>query len=487
MNRRRLLLGLFLIFLSASFTPIPASDDQGCYSIVAGKAATADGSVLLGHNEDNAPECGAGLVKVERKKHEPGTFVSFGEGGQIPQVEITWSYLWLKMPERLFSDALLNEHGVAIVSNSCPSREDAPELEHGGIGGPVLRRLVAERARSAREGVELLGSLVDQYGYSASGRVMAVCDAEEGWIVALVRGKHWAAARVPDDEVALVANTYTLRSVDLGNPDRFLGSADLLEYAARRGWWDPEEGPFSFEAAYAHPGARNHTGNTHRQWSGLNLLALEPVLLPEKGRLPFSVKPNEPLTVEDLAEVLRNHYEGTPYEKDRSSVNGSPHRNRSSPTCSKNTNSSSIFQLRSGMPVEIGALWWCALWSPCSTPYLPLYFGMNAVPNPLRFHEVPDPRLIFEDEEPLPPAPAYLLFKEFARWVDQDYGGRIASVRKRWRDLERASFDFQKTLEEFAMSRWKQDPAMVREILARFSGGAVSDALQSAEDLAGLE
>ena len=141
-----------------------------------------------------------------------------------------------------------NEWGVAVTSDNCPSREDKPELTDGGIGY-MLRRLVAQRARSAREGVLLAGRLVERFGYVDSGRTYVIGDPNEAWLCCVVNGKHWLAQRVPDGHVAMVANTYSIRQVSLDDKANVLACKDIVEYAEARGWYDPQrDGAFDFAA-----------------------------------------------------------------------------------------------------------------------------------------------------------------------------------------------------------------------------------------------
>ena len=473
----RKILCLFIVVFLLIIVPVWGM--EGCYSIVAGKKATADGSVLFGHNEDNARKFVAGLWKVERMTHARDEMVQLQSGTHIPQAETTLGYWWLQMPERDYSDGFLNEYGVAIATDNCPSREDNPVLTGGGIGGPVLRRIIAERARTAREGVRLLGSLIERYGYTASGRTMVICDANEGWLVAMVNGKHWAAARVPDDKVALIANTYTIRRIDLADTLNYLGSPDLIEYAVKRGWYNPSEGPFDFEKAYADPKVRVNPGNTHRQWSGLRLLSAEPVPPPEEQPLTFAVKPKEPLTVQHLTAVLRDHYENTPYEPGPGYEAKPAHKRHTSTICSPGTNSSSVFQLRSRMPVETGAVWWLALWQPCSTPYMPLYAGMDMAPEELAFGGdagLSCPFCVFSPEF----GTAYKVFSDLSAWVDEDYAVRIPALRKQWQSFEKTSFDIQEPLEEYVNGLWGSNRELARDVLSRYCQGAAARAVQQA-------
>jgi len=468
--------GIILFLVVFSLNALAEEHSFNCYSIVAGKNTTVDGSVLFGHNEDNARKFVSGMWRVDGVDYTSDAFVKLENGTRIPQVARTSSFLWLQMPEREYSDGLVNEYGVAIVTDNCPSREDNPELTSGGIGGPVLRRLVIERAKTAREGVEILGQLIDSYGYTASGRTMIICDGNEGWLVAMVNGKHWVAQRVPDDEVAMIANTYTITTVDLSDTENFLGSADIINYAVKRGWYDPKDGPFSFEAAYADPDVRMMPGNTHRHWSGLRHVVKGSLPLPEDERPPFSVTPKKKLDVNDIAAVLRDHYEGASYE----TTEMISHKRHTTTICQPGTNSSSIFQLRADMPVEIGTVWWLAMWQPCSTPYMPVYLGSLTVPPELGFDPQSDgtcPFCVVSPEF----GHAYRVFSDFSAFADKEYVSQMDNVRDMWSGYERSSSNMQTVLEESALKLWESDRAGALELITRYSHGAVSRAVRMAE------
>ena len=487
MNGRRfaglLAVLMFALVASALHADSCVLDNGGCFSIVAGRKATADGSVLFGHNEDSGVKSVAGMEKVARVEHPDGEWVVLPGGGRIPQARITFGYWRLRMPEFDFSDCFMNEHGVTLASDECASREDKPEFTDGGVGGPSLRILVMERARNAREGVELIGSLIERFGYIASGRTMMVCDPAEGWIVAMVNGKHWVARRVPDSEVAAIANTYTIREIDLADRKNFLGSLDIVDYAVRRGWYDPAKGTFSFEAAYA-SNTRESIENTHRQWSALRHLAASPVPLPEEARLPFSVKPKKPLEVRDITEALRDHYENTPYEPAKYDTKPA-HKRHTTSICNPNTNTSSVFQLRSRMPADIGAVWWLADRQPCTTPYIPFYLGTNACPAELAFATDPG-RFTIGGSEPAPtPGPLYVTLGKLALWVEADYAGRIGRIRELWNAMEEAGFRLQQPFEKLLAGEWKRDPALARELLTRSTRGVIAQTLQDAREIMG--
>ena len=208
-----------------------------CFSVIAGKNATADGSVMFAHNEDDWGDRMVNFYKVPRADHQHGEMITMETGAKLQQATQTWSYLWLEMPEMSFSDSYMNEWGVTIASDACSSREEEGELTDGGIGY-WLRRAMAERAKSAREAVKIGGALVSQFGYASSGRTYCIADTKEAWMLSVVNGKHWVAKRIPDDEVAIIPNYYTITTIDLKDTLNYYGSADLVDYAVKKKWYN---------------------------------------------------------------------------------------------------------------------------------------------------------------------------------------------------------------------------------------------------------
>ncbi len=343
---------------------------MGCYSVVAGKGATTDGAVIVGHNED---DWGPQLVnhhRVPRQQHAPGSTVTLRNGGTLEQVDQTWAYLWSELPGMRFSDTYVNEWGVTVTSDGCRSREDKPELTEGGIGA-LLRRLVAERATSARHAVRVAGELVERFGYVDSGRTYVLGDPNEAWLFCAVKGKHWLAQRVPDSHVAMVANTYSVRQVSLDDRDNVLACEDIITYARSRGWYDPvRDGAFDFAAAYASPQAAAHPSNIGRQWSGLCYVTREP--LAPGSDLPFSVTPSSKLGVIDVMRILRHDKsDGASPQVDSPFVCS---------LCQGETRTSFVAQLRPIRPLDIGVVYWVTLAPPRTSFYIPFHLGATAFP-----------------------------------------------------------------------------------------------------------
>jgi len=370
-----LTLALVSIFSHAQAAPI--NTDFNCFAILVGKDASADGSVMLAHNEDDGGEQFLNWYIVERQVHGKADKFAFLRGGSTEQAAITYKYLWLELPKMEVSDSYLNEHGVTIASDGCPSREDRTDYTDGGILYE-LRRIAAERATSASLAVNLMGELIEKYGYADSGRSYLIADRTEAWVLCVVRGRHWAAARVPDDQVVAIANCYTLDKVDLSDTRNYRGSRDIISYATLRGWYDPEkDGEFSFKKAYGTPGSRTHPDNVKRQWAALSKLTQRKFAI-DADSLPFSATPKAgKISLQDLFAILADHYEGTEVDGRKSNPKDKDHLGG---ICHNGTQYGFVAQLRADMPAEIGAVMWVAPYHPCTKVYVPWYSGMTQLP-----------------------------------------------------------------------------------------------------------
>lgn len=453
-----------LVALSAAGTiGISASDTVklklDCFAIVVGKNASADGSVIFAHNEDTGPSL-VNYYKVPGLNHSPGEEIILRKGGRVPQADHTLAYLWINIPTSDVCDSYINELGVAIGSDGCPSREERPEIKDGGIVFS-LRRLVAERAHSSREGVKIAGKLIDEYGYASSGRTYVIADANEAWLLAVVNGKHWIAQRVPDDKIAVIANCYTIQEVNLKDSANFLGSPDLVEYAIRRGWYDPSrDGDFHFAQVYASPGGLTHPGNTDRMWRAANLITGKS--LDQKSEFPVVVEPRKKYTVQDIMSILRDHYEGTELDKSLHYTLGNPHQMNNATICSPGTQYSFIAHLRNWMPKEISPLIWIAPYRPDVQAYCPWYPSVSSVPE---VYGLGDYQTALKQQFN-PPANLYDRNNALAFWkfvslvekVDENYGKNIGPVQAVWQPIEAKAFKEQEKFEKRILNMYQQDP-----------------------------
>jgi len=437
------------------------SQVNACFAVVVGREASADGSVLVGHNEENYGQQVLNFRCVGRQEYKRGSVVRLRRGGQFTQVRQTWAFLWSEIPGAEFSDGYLNEWGVAVVSDACRTREDeyetlvaAGEIRDGGIGY-MLRRLVAQRARSAREGVQLAGALVERFGYVHSGRTYVIADPEEAWLLSVVRGRRWVARRVPDDSVAVLPNVHIIAEVDLADADNVLASRDLIDYAVQRGWFDPEAGePFSFSKSYR---AEGQEAVDPRRWWGQQLVLGRRGDRPPEGPLPFAVKPARKMTVASVAAILRD---------------------RSGPVAlhKPGTQESAVFQLRASLPGAIGCVYWRTTARPSISVYTPWYLGITETPDSYYRPAALDTQLTL-DHHFQPPEGTYDPDPRLAWWqfqalqdaVDEDYQRRAPVVQEAWSAFEQRTFRNQPSVEEKALRLWETDKDAARAYLTRYS------------------
>ena len=397
-----------------------------CYTIIAGKNTTTDGSVLVGHNEDDWGEQLLSMYIVPRRNHTSGDMLEVEGNASIPELGYSAKYFWVQMMAQHYADVYMNEHGVAVVSNRCASREDREDYTDGGISYS-LRRAIAERAKSAQDAVRLIGELVEKYGYSSTGRTYSVADKNEAWVVAIVQGRHWIAQRVSDDQVMVIPNYYTIDKIDLNDNANFRGSRDIVSYAIERGWYNPEkDGEFSFRKVYSDSGTLNSSNNKGRKWGGLRLLSSTKYDINDE--FPFQFTPKSKMDVETIINVLSDHFEGTDMDRVKLTNPGEPHSKKGS-ICNLGTQSSTVFQLRD-LPAHIGAIMWTAMYSPCRQVYLPWYMGTDYLPVRYSTYGTANDALenhykVKKDFRKTFPLAAYWSFLDYSQYIGENYVERM--------------------------------------------------------------
>jgi dipeptidase len=461
--KKAILLLTIILFLNISIFP---GDD--CFTIIVGKDASKTGAVMLAHNEDERGDFFVNVHKIPTATH-PGTeTIKLKNGAILRQAPKTFGFLWLQMPNAEFADSYFNSRGLVIASNSCPSREEEGELTNGGIGFS-LRRILAERSSTALEAVILAGKLVETYGYYSSGRTLCIADPNEGWIMHIVKGKHWIAKRVPDNEVAVIANRYTMNQLDLDGETDILTSSGIVAYAMARGWADKKAGEyFNFAKTYSKPASYNSPANILRQWRGTNLLAEKRFKLDEP--LPFSFEPKDKLEKGDLYKVLRDHYEGTEHDLSDNYKNGSPNNTDNRTICTDSTKYAFVAELRHELPLEIRHIAWISFMRPDANAFCPWYFSIQAPPPGYTRGDSASAltKHFLDRKEEHNPNYAFWTFAKLSQLVDQDYRERIRHIRKEWRNLENyINKNIKKKEKEFIYLS-KRDKIVARKLITNY-------------------
>ena len=428
---------LLLLFSAAWGTAWPVA---GCTTVMVGKRATQDGSVLLASSCDGDV---MGLIYVmPAQEYPPGTKlpmywnvprpktyqqlqVNLRKGydlvGFLPTSKTYRSIILAGNLESMTTGGL-NEHGLSIAIEFLPMR--AGLACDKGVVGPNSNHwttsLIANgllRAQTAREAIRVIGAMVEEYGFlyyraPHAGVALPIADGNETWLMEIFGpgkdwtpdsgkpGGVWCAQRIPDGEVGCSANRSRIAEIDLKDTGQFLASANVYALAQKLGFWEPGQ-PFLWYQVYGGAGTRH---NSLREWRALSLaapsLGLEATGDPAVDRYPFSVKPDKPITVRTLVEVMRDDYEGTAFDvtahpafliKEQKSPLARPWGPAElfqlldvRPERAIGTSTSGyvfVAQLRDTLPDPIGNCLWFA-YGPASTScFVPVYAGVTDLPD----------------------------------------------------------------------------------------------------------
>ena len=394
------------------------SNHEECTSIVVGRLASSDGSVITSHTCDGVShtwislEPAASHKKGETFKVYKGTRHTKFRGdttgvklvGEIPEVRHTYAYVNTGYPS-------LNEKQLAIGETTFGGPDTLKNPDSMFLI-EELARLALMRCDNARDAVRLMGSIAEKYGYGDAGECLTVADKKEAWffeILGVGKGKTgavWAAQRVPDDEVAISANIPRIGKIDRKNKDYFMCSDNVESVALEYGLWDGKE-ELVFWKAYNVPRAKGRNYQI-REYFVLSNLAPSLGLNMDMEELPFSVKPEKPVDVRDVMAFFRSTYEGTEHDmsknivtldKDSTRVISPIAHNWTTATTRNTINAiapgtidfcrtlavawcsySTVLQLRDWLPDSIGGILWYSVDNPAESPRIPIFCGNTSLP-----------------------------------------------------------------------------------------------------------
>jgi dipeptidase len=255
-----------------------------------------------------------------------------------------------------------------------------------------------------------------------------------------------------------------------------LASDDIIEYAKARGWYDPRR-PFDFAAVYANPGSAVHPSNLNRQRSGLNYVTTEPI--GSGSELPFSVVPRCKVGVAKLMQVLRHD------NRDKASSPSAGAEEGICRICAGTTQTSFVTQLRRGMPLDIGIVYWATLSRPRTSVYIPFYFGISNFPPGYRSIARRPSMDFFSKRVTGPfkadPREAFWTFSNFGDKVDGASADMVERVRASAEQIEMRAFAAQKRLEKAARRSYAEDRTVAAQLLTNFSHGVYLSSLETIE------
>ncbi len=462
--------------LAAALLPAPA---EPCTTILVGKALTADGSVIHAHNEDMGNDAVGRLWAVAPSGHRPGENLEVPYV-QLPHAESTHGYwasgnvlrlspsggtqgtsgLGTSEQIRPYDSVLvgLNREGVSMSCNWAYSKEENREGE--GIRRYAIRQLLLERARNARQGIEILGGLIETYGQADwGGLIYHLADPEEAWVVETTT-HNWVARRLRDDEIRVTANRFRIGS------DYDLSSKTLVADAIANGWLASPDAELDFARIYGRPGKMDQPYDSRREQRAMDLLQAK------AGAV----------TPDDLFTVLRDRYEGTehftppqPGPVWREDLDANPSLSR---TISTNlAQSTFVAHLRGDLPVPVGAVMWLGLATPSYAGYVPLYAGGVAPrgdewtsPLPVEFSS----SALEESDDS-----AWWVFRHLQRAADLDYARDYPVIRDFWSSRHAVAVERQSQIEAGAMALLEAgEERRAAEVLSAFTFSQAADTLQ---------
>ena len=401
-----------ILFSLAAFCWTIAS--FACTNLIVGRKASADGSVICSYNCDSFG-LASGMNFLPAGRHAAGEMLTLRNGKQIPQVEYTYKVT-----------GLMNEKQVTIVETTWDGRQELVNRD-GYFDYFALMQTALQRSASAREAIAVIDHLVQTYGYNATGENFVIADPQEAWIFEIIgmgegrTGANWVARRVPDDCICAYANVSRIRQFPQAKKiDRKLGfyvaedcmySAECISFAREKGYFSGKDEDFSWREAYCPIDFTEVRACDARVWSFFrhhyDTEVMDSYLPYLDGHfdvcdaLPLWIKPDTKLSVRDVMNDMRDHYEGTALDMTADVSAGpwaSPYRNqplnytasdgtelfRERPIGCQQSAMTMVCQMRDWLPDAFGGVSYFNMDDASMVAYVPAYCGISRIPDPFR-------------------------------------------------------------------------------------------------------
>lgn len=434
-----------------------------CTTFIVGGKCSADGSFIMARSADSsalkaqlflihpAKDYAAGEM-YRTKDHNGATDFVY------PQPAHAMRYTSVpNWQTKLHGAVGFNEVGLAVTgTESIFARDDAlaidPYNKESGITEDDIIDIILPRAKTAKDGVELLGKIIETHG-AGEGFGVGFCDDKEIWYLETGTGHQWFAQRIPDDVYFASGNQGRLRFYDPEAQDQ-LASPTLVEFAEKNGFYDPAKGPFDFAAAYTRNDERDRIYNDPRVWQ-IQKLFNPSVIQPVDDGREFAVfmKPERKLSVEDAKRVMRDHFDGSEHDPYSNGLNGKePWR----PVSVFRTYEAHVVQVRPWMPHAIGDVIYIAFGMADLSCFMPFYQGLESVPEHYQI-----------GTDQADSASVYWKFRKLQTLVMTNYEVYAPLVKKAFAEQEQALSAKQAKLEEEYMALVKTDKEAATALLQK--------------------
>lgn len=471
-----------------------------CSNLIVGKKASVDGSVLVSYNADDYGMFGY-LCHYPAGTHPKGTMrqiYDWDSGvyhGEIEEAQVTYNVI-----------GNINEFQLSIGETTYGGREEMVDstgiLDYGSLIYVTL-----QRAKTAREAISVMTSLVEKYGYNSEGETFSICDPNEAWIMEMQgtgagsKGVVWVALRIPDDAICAHANQSRIGKFNMKDKKNVLYSKNVISYARKMGWFNGKDSEFSWKNTYAFPDFSGRRFCDARVWSFFNHYAddfdryLPWALGKDKDAedMPLWIVPNRKLSVADVENGMRDHYEGTALALDTTSIGGGiyemPYRPtpltftvdgkqyfNERPISTQQTAFTFVSQLRSWLPREIGGVLWFGNDDANMVAYTPVYCG-NTV-QPACYNTKGADAVTFSADN------AFWLCNMVSNMVYPRYSQLFPELKAVRDSLETSYFANQTSIEKQAADLYQTDKAAALKLLNNYSNTKADEMLASWKHLA---
>lgn len=487
------------LVLSAAML-LASSGAFACSNLIVGKKASVDGSVMVSYNADDYGMFGH-LCHYPAGTHPKGSMrqiYDWDSGvyhGEIEEAPVTYNVI-----------GNINEFQLSIGETTYGGREEMVDstgiLDYGSLIYVTL-----QRAKTAREAISVMTSLVEKYGYNSEGETFSICDPNEAWIMEMQgtgagsKGIVWVAMRIPDDAICAHANQSRIGKFNMKDKKNVLYSKNVISYARKMGWFNGKDSEFSWKNTYAFPDFSGRRFCDARVWSFFNHYAegfdryLPWALGKDKDAedMPLWIVPNRKLSVADVENGMRDHYEGTALALDTTSIGGGiyemPYRPtpltftvdgkqyfNERPVSTQQTAFTFVSQLRSWLPREIGGVLWFGNDDANMVAYTPVYCG-NTV-QPACYNTKGADAVTFSSDN------AFWLCNMVSNMVYPRYSQLFPELKAVRDSLETSYFANQASIEKQAVDLYQTDKAAALKLLNNYSNTKADEMLASWKHLA---
>ena len=475
------------------------AQSHACTNLIAGKKATVDGSTMITYAADSHTLFGF-LDYYPAADHKAGDMrkvYDWDTGkylSEIPEVAHTYKVV-----------GNINEHQVTIAESTWGGRHECEDTT-GKVDYGSLIYIGLQRAKTAREAIKVMTDLVAQWGYCSEGESFSIGDPNEVWVLEMIgkggkeKGAVWVAIRIPDDCISAHANQARIHKIPFKDKENCMYSKDVVSFARKMGWFNGKDEDFDFSLTYCPPDYGTLRGCDARAWSFFNKYAAGmdrylPYLEGKKGAeiMPLYVKPDRLLSVRNMQDMMRDHFEGTPYDmtQDPGAKNyfGVPYRYRpmefkvDSVTYSheraiatQQTGFVFCTQMRSWLPDPVGGIIWFGVDDANTAVFVPMYCCINEVPESYR--EGKGDLYTFDFDA------AFWVNNLIANQCYHRYSQMIPDVRRVQQGIEDAFQAQQPQVEAKALAIYKNNPADAVEFLTNYSVNSAQATTRKYQDLA---